>query len=814
MSPRVRRRLRAGVSRQNVQNPRPERAVLILLAPYARGQIHERRERAVSAAERPYAHVRVRVERYRLPYQADGGGSVARFLNRRLQPPAARIRHRVERVPDRAVFDVDGFGEVRRHHDEAVVRDVIRPLDDFRDCPPRAANVSRLLEQLDGQVLRLAGRRVGHFRILRLRRQVLDLQARIGERVFGAVDAERQVVVHAVANVGEAVGYPVSKPVPVENGHGDVHVALELDEALAVVRNRAVPDAFELHPEALLERAGERREVVAVHGEVVRVAVVAHHLISEAGDFAVHRAGPPALDGLAHDYHRAVVFAVPVLHRLEGGDDLIVVVAVVQRHHVPAVSRPLVFDAIGVVNGAYDAADELVVYARVVVREQDSQPLADLLGDRRSFHFLRVSRRHGEFAFDGDDFQAVGRAHDVPERRLARGRGDADARRPAVHVVGQVGRLGVSGERAYAAQLRLRHEGVVGQAAVAQQGIERLAPSAEAERVYGEHRRSRVGGVSVVAGERVLARERLAHDHPQRVGDGGVVAAGEHESVGVGVFRAAVVVAQPAQLRPYQVRRDGVGRIGERAAEVSRLRVVAQENQRHRREKAHVLDALPVIIRQLHHPRRHPLREGEGVNRRRRASICLCHVTRSAAISFGRFASERRPRPTAVGARNLNDKRNRRSLATFSPAGAAFSNFSRDGESGSGAKIAAEFGKFAQIRPKFHLKRLALSIYYMILLIQVNDNSPRTDANGDETMTLLILNLNNRIGQLALAAALAIGAIALSAPAVSEAAGGVQTTGASEDFVFLLLAFGLSCIVAGTTLVGDALSGLVTLAGL
>ena len=81
-------------------------------------------------------------------------------------------------------------------------------------------------------------------------------------------------------------------------------------------------------------------------------------------------------------------------------------------------------------------------------------------------------------------------------------------------------------------------------------------------------------------------------------------------------------------------------------------------------------------------------------------------------------------------------------------------------------------------------------------------------------MTLLILNLNSRIGQLALAAALAIGAIALSAPAVSEAAGGVQTTGASEDFVFLLLAFGLSCIVAGTTLVGDALSGLVTLAGL
>ena len=146
--------------------------------------------------------------------------------------------------------------------------------------------------------------------------------------------------------------------------------------------------------------------------------------------------------------------------------------------------------------------------------------------------------------------------------------------------------------------------------------------------------------------------------------------------------------------------------------------------------------------------------------------------------------------------------------------GDAFANFSRDGKIGSGAKIAAEFGKFAEISPEFYPKRLALPIYYTILLIQINDNTPRTDANGDGTMTLLILNLNSHIGKLALAAALAIGVIALSAPAVSEAAGGVQTAGASEDFVFLLLAFGLSCIVAGTTLVGDALSGLVTLAGL
>ena len=168
----------------------------------------------------------------------------------------------------------------------------------------------------------------------------------------------------------------------------------------------------------------------------------------------------------------------------------------------------------------------------------------------------------------------------------------------------------MSGERAYAAQLRLRHERVVGEAALAQQRIERLAPSAEAERVYGEHGRSRVGEIAVVAGALMLARERLAHDHPQRVGDGGVVAAGEHEAVGVGMLGAAVVVSQPAQLRAYQVGGDCVGRIGERPAEVSRLGVVAQQNERHRREKADVFDAPPVIIRQLHRPRRLPLREG------------------------------------------------------------------------------------------------------------------------------------------------------------------------------------------------------------
>ena len=84
-------------------------------------------------------------------------------------------------------------------------------------------------------------------------------------------------------------------------------------------------------------------------------------------------------------------------------------------------------------------------------------------------------------------------------------------------------------------------------------------------------------------------------------------------------------------------------------------------------------------------------------------------------------------------------------------------------------------------------------------------------------MTLLILNLSNlsaRVGKLAIAAALVIGIVALGAPAVTEAAGATQTGGASEDFIFTLLALAFGCIVAGVAMAGDALAGLASQAGL
>ena len=113
--------------------------------------------------------------------------------------------------------------------------------------------------------------------------------------------------------------------------------------------------------------------------------------------------------------------------------------------------------------------------------------------------------RHRELAFEGDDLgRGDTRAHDVPERSLA-GRGrDADSRRPAVDVVGDVGALGMSGKGTNAAQLRLREERMIGEPVVLQQR-HRAGTAPETERVDRENRDVRIGVVALVAGGLVRA---------------------------------------------------------------------------------------------------------------------------------------------------------------------------------------------------------------------------------------------------------------------------------------------------------------------
>ena len=128
----------------------------------------------------------------------------------------------------------------------------------------------------------------------------------------------------------------------------------------------------------------------------------------------------------------------------------------------------------------------------------------------------------------------------------------------------------------YAPDRSLCHERVILEVVVLEDGIKGAFATPESQRVYGEHRGIRVGVITVVPGSSVFACEGFAQDHPECVSDGCVVAAGEHEPVGVWMLGSAVVISETAEVGPDEVRRYGVGRVGERSAEVSGLGVVAE----------------------------------------------------------------------------------------------------------------------------------------------------------------------------------------------------------------------------------------------
>ena len=121
-----------------MQNAHAKLAVLVLLAPDAGGRVHQRRKRAVGAAESPDAGELSRDRPSALADQSNGGGDVARFLDRGLDARAERIGFRIVMAPQAAVLDVDGFGKIGGEGQEAVLGDVVQPLDDFRNAAARA----------------------------------------------------------------------------------------------------------------------------------------------------------------------------------------------------------------------------------------------------------------------------------------------------------------------------------------------------------------------------------------------------------------------------------------------------------------------------------------------------------------------------------------------------------------------------------------------------------------------------------------------------------------------------------------------------
>ena len=350
---------------------------------------------------------------------------------------------------------------------------------------------------------------------------------------------------------------------------------------------------------ALLEGLRQRDEVLGVHLERVGMAGDSPASCSPClGDLAVHGRGPVTLGGLADHHDGTAIFPVPVLHGLERGDHLVVVVAVVDGEDVPAIGGPLVDQVVRFVLRVDHAAEQRIVDAGVVVGDHHAQALADFQRQGLRLEFLRVAFGHGELAFERDHLGRVDRGADhVPERGFPGGRGDADAGRSAVHVIGDVGGFRMAGQRLNAARFGLREQRMIRQSIVLEQSLHRARAAAESERIDRQNRDVRIGEIALVARRFELARQSLAHDHPQRVTGGDAVPAGEHELVAIGMLGTAIIVAQAAQLRPGQMDRHVVRRIRQRSAKVPGLGIIPQQHQRHAGHEPDVFQAFAVVGR-------------------------------------------------------------------------------------------------------------------------------------------------------------------------------------------------------------------------
>jgi hypothetical protein len=287
---------------------------------------------------------------------------------------------------------------------------------------------------------------------------------------------------------------------------------------------------------------------------------------------------------------------VHCVHCFQRRGHFAVIVTVRQREDVPSVRRPLIHQIVAVELRGDHAANQAIVDARVVVGNHHAQTLSHLQRERLRLQLLRVTFGEREFAFQRDHFRRLWRARHIPERRFARGRRDADARGSAVHVVGDVGAFGMSRERTNAAAFRLREQRMVFQIRFVQQRLQRARAAPESQRVDRQHRDLRVDAITRIAGLLILAIQRLAHDHPQRVARGDRVARRQHELVGVRMLRPAVIVTESAVFRTGQMRRNIVRCVGERSAEMPGLRVISQQHQGHAGHVSNVVEQR--IVRQ------------------------------------------------------------------------------------------------------------------------------------------------------------------------------------------------------------------------
>ena len=215
--------------------------------------------------------------------------------------------------------------------------------------------------------------------------------------------------------------------------------------------------------------------------------------------------------GLANHDHRAAVGGIPILHTLEDCHDLAVVISILQRENIPAIGSPLIDQTVGVILPVDDAAKERIVDAGIVIGKQDAQTLADLQGQRLRLQLLRVPLGHGEFTFDRDDFRGTASTDKIPECRFARGRGNANARRAAIDVIGEIGALRVPSQGTDSPSSSLGKQRVVLKTVVLKQGAHGSCATPESQCIDRQHRYMRIDMERLVARGFKSARQGLAH---------------------------------------------------------------------------------------------------------------------------------------------------------------------------------------------------------------------------------------------------------------------------------------------------------------
>ena len=113
--------------------------------------------------------------------------------------------------PQRPSVHIDRFSKVGCNNHETVFRDVVRPLDDFRNRSTSSLDLPRLFVELDSNVFGLTSNVILSSNRSWLDRQILYAKSIVLERINIFLHAKRHVVVDFVTKLNELVGEPIAK---------------------------------------------------------------------------------------------------------------------------------------------------------------------------------------------------------------------------------------------------------------------------------------------------------------------------------------------------------------------------------------------------------------------------------------------------------------------------------------------------------------------------------------------------------------------------------------------------------------------------